>query len=978
LSAAQLAAPAADEVSERMLSVQVRTLPKFYNSKRIKIEGALRFSLAWVPAEHGGPGLFVSVGGSTFRFGVDPGGAWVAQAEARFDAPFSVQLGGASDAFRIEGPLGEGGVHADLAVMSKPMPDGTRRFRLGLGGDNGFDVGRLALSGALDGKSARAQVSFYDCRLALDGAAFDDFIGSLLPRTQTSVEFSFGIGVSTRDGVFTTGDLPGVANGGPTSRSAPRALARETTNGTSLAAPDLPVVSTGLQGSGIPVQIPVGKSVGPVRLHHVLLNLDRDTAGDSPRTLIQMAISFSAPIGPVTATIDRIGLTLAIDFPDDQSKANLHFANLDLGFLPPAGIGLSVDTQEVKGGGFLFHDEAKHQYAGVMELTLSGIIAVKAIGLLSTRLPDGSRGYSLLILITAESTDERTSLLELPMGWRLTGIGGLIAIHRTVDEEAVRTGLKNHTLESVLFPKDPVRNAPAVIAALDRVFPIRRGSHLFGLIVRLQWGVPTIITLDLGLILELGTRHRFLVLGRITSILPRRDHDLLRLNLDAVGIFDFDQGTASIDAVLVDSRLLNRFPLTGQAALRARWVSPRSFAIAVGGLHHGFTPPAEFPRLDRLTLSLTTGDNPRLTCDAYFALTSNTVQFGAHAHLYAAAYGFSVQGEAGFDVLIRLLPFHFLAEFFASMQLRKGSHNLFKVKVEGALEGPIPLALRAKCTFEVLWWDVSIRVNVTLVGGARPPLPAAVDAFLQLRSALGEARSWNAELPPSQSRIVSVRERAAVDGGLRVHPLGTLTVRQSVVPLNLGRDIDKLGESPVTGARRFTVTRVAIGGGEQPTSAVADDFAPAQFFEMSDDARLASPSFEPMQAGLRVGSTEFALGFSERVESPLDYETRIIDHKAAVPPPPPDHDYRLSEALLSMHALHGAAGRSVLRRDHRGPVTPFARIEPARWTAVADGLTPVPDSQRDVTFAEALGTANGHGPRMVVRNFELAQMEPVP
>ena len=63
------------------------------------------------------------------------------------------------------------------------------------------------------------------------------------------------------------------------------------------------------------------------------------------------------------------------------------------------------------------------------------------------------------------------------------------------------------------------------------------------------------------------------------------DNDLLRLNLDAVGIFDFDQGTVAIDALLVDSRLLRRFPLTGAVALRARWTSPRSFALAVGGMH---------------------------------------------------------------------------------------------------------------------------------------------------------------------------------------------------------------------------------------------------------------------------------------------------------------------------------------------------------------------------------------------------------
>jgi Family of unknown function (DUF6603) len=979
LSPAQLASPAADDVSERMLSVQVRALPRFFDSNLIKVEGALRFSLAWVPAEHGGKGLFVSVGGSTFRCNVELGGTWGAQAEARFDAPFAMQLGGEKENFRIDGAIDDGELHADLSLASKPVADGDYRFRFSLAGDNGLQIGRVALSAALNRDQAKAQLTLYDCRLALDGTSFDDFIGSLLPRTQTSVEFSFGTGYSTRDGWFTTGDLPLASGHGTPPPAAPRALPRAEAPpaASSTLPPDLPVLSTGLSGGGIPIEIPIGKSLGPVRLHHVLLNLDRDTAGESPRTLIGAALSFSAQIGPVLARVDRIGLKLALDFPDDPAQANLHFANLDVGFVAPVGIGLAVDTEQVKGGGFLFRDDAKHQYAGVMELSLSGIIALKAIGLLSTRLPDGSRGYSLLVLITTENRDDTTSLMELPMGWRLTGIGGLIAIHRTVDEEAVRAGLKNHTLESVLFPKDPIRNAPTVIATLDRVFPARRGSYLFGLIVRLGWGVPTLIRLDLALILELGKRHRFVVLGRITSILPRLDHDLLRINLDAVGIFDFDQGTVAIDAVLVDSRLLNRFPLTGAAALRARWNSPRSFALAVGGLNKGFTPPAAFPKLDRITVSMTTGDNPQLTCEAYFALTANTVQFGAHAQFYAAAYGFNVQGDAGFDVLIRLLPFHFLAEFHVGMQLRKGSRNLFKVRVDGALEGPIPLALRAKCTFEVLWWDVSIRVNVTLVPGARPPLPVAVDAFVQLRAALADGRSWSADLPPGQSRLVVLRESAA-DGTIRVHPLGTLAVRQSVVPLNLGRDIDKFGDSPVAGARSFRLTRVAIDGAAQSSSAVDDDFAPAQFFEMSDDARLASPSFEPMQAGVRIGSSEFAFRSNERVESPLDYETRTVDRLAATPPPAPARDYRLTVALLALQARHGAAGASPLRRARASVAPGFATLRPARWSAVADDLAPLPGVAQAVSFVEALGTPLGDRRRMVVREFELAEAGATP
>jgi hypothetical protein len=986
LTPEQLASPAADDISQRMLSVQVRALPHSFQDSAIKVEGALRFSLAWVPEEHGGKGLFISLGGSTFRFNVDPGGVWAAQADATFDAPFSIQLGGKDDNFRIDSPNADANAHAGLAIASKPMPPGERRFRfLSFGGDNGFDIGRIALSGTLDPDDARAQLTFYDCRLALDGTSFDDFIGSMLPTKQTSVEFSFGVGASSRDGFFTTGDLPFVgARGGDAPKTAAKrlALTRDTASSGSGTQsgndfPNVPVVATGLQGSGIPLEIPIGKSVGPVRLLKVLLNLDRDTAGASPKTLVQAALSFSTQIGPVVATIDRIGMKFGVDFPDDRAEANLHFANLDLGFIPPKGIGLAVDAKSVKGGGFLFHDEGKHQYAGVMELSLSGVVALKAIGLLATRLPDGSKGYSLIILVTAQSAKPGGSLWELPLGWRLTGLGGLIAIHRTVDEDALRAGLKNHTLESILFPKDPVANAPTILAAIDRVFPAKRGSYLFGLMVQLQWGVPTLIEVNLGLILELGGRNRFVVLGRITAILPRMDNDLLRLNLDAVGIFDFDQGTAAIDALLVDSRLLRRFPLTGGGALRARWTSPRSFALAVGGLHHGFTPPAGFPSVERLAVSLTTGDNPRLTCDAYFALTSNTVQFGAHAHLYASAAGFSITGDAGFDVLIQLLPFHFLAEFFAGMQLKRGSTNLFKVKVEGALEGPLPLSVRAKCTFEILWWDVTVRVNFTLVSGQTPPLPAAIDAFAQLRAALADAKSWTTELPQGQTRIVSLRESAA-DGTLRVHPLGTLTVRQSVVPLNLTRDIDKFNDSPIAGPRRFEVTRVAVGtgAGNESTSGVQDDFAPAQFFQMSDDEKLASPSFEPMQAGLRIGSSQFAFAIGQCVASPLDYETRIVDRNAAVPPPPPKVDYVLSRALLEMHAMHGAAGRSPLRREERSAtVRPFAKVEPLRFAAVTDDLALLSDAKRDVTFSEALSSAALKRRSMVVNDFELAKIE---
>ena len=189
--------------------------------------------------------------------------------------------------------------------------------------------------------------------------------------------------------------------------------------------------------------------------------------------------------------------------------------------------------------------------------------------------------------------------------------------------------------------------------------------------------------MDLALILEFGSRTRLLALGRISAQLPSADNDLVRLNLEAMGVIDFDNGTAAIDAVLVDSRLAHKFPITGSAALRAGFGGGPSFILSVGGFNPRFAPPANCPALERVAIALSSGNNPRLICEAYFAITSNTVQFGARAALYASAAGFSVEGEVGFDVLVQLMPLHFIADFQARLQLKRGSHNLFMVGAEG-------------------------------------------------------------------------------------------------------------------------------------------------------------------------------------------------------------------------------------------------------------------------------------------------------
>ena len=46
---------------------------------------------------------------------------------------------------------------------------------------------------------------------------------------------------------------------------------------------------------------------------------------------------------------------------------------------------------------------------------------------------------------------------------------------------------------TLLFPRDPIRNAPEIIRNLATVFPAREGSYMFGLLAKIGWFSPTLV-----------------------------------------------------------------------------------------------------------------------------------------------------------------------------------------------------------------------------------------------------------------------------------------------------------------------------------------------------------------------------------------------------------------------------------------------------------------------------------------------------
>ena len=296
------------------------------------------------------------------------------------------------------------------------------------------------------------------------------------------------------------------------------------------------------------------------------------------------------------------------------------------------------------------------------------------------------------------------------------------------------------------------------------------------------------------------------------------------------------------------------------------------------------------------------------------------------------------------------------------------------MSVQGELEGPRPLRVSGKASFSIFWCDFSVRFDKTLVEGEKPPPPAAVDLLGQLRQALADPTSWSVQTRGSHG--VALRKLGA-DTPLVLDPLGTLVVKQQIAPLNTTRDVDLYGGAPVSGARRFHL-EAALQGQGQHVDAVRGRFSPAQYFAMSDDEKLAAPSFEDLDAGIMFGGE--GASFSEVVAAPLIYDSLVFD---TVPQPASrDPRYTLPAGQLMGYTRTGAVARAPLRRTGPGrfrvPDAPKAAslVAPKFRIVPFDEGTPAavdPGTQSWSEYRAALASLNrGAAHWQVVPAFELA------
>lgn len=555
-------------------------------------------------------------------------------------------------------------------------------------------------------------------------------------------------------------------------------------------------VGSHLQGGSTPGtwDIPLNINVGNVlKLSTLHLWLNADVEKES--LTAGAGISGSLSIGPFFASVERLGLEASLRYCADRS-GNLGLLDFGVGVAPPKGIALALDLPGIRAGGYLEYAADDGHLAGLLSVDIVDLFSLSAYGLLE----QADFGYSFVGALFLDGFN-----IPLPLGFTLEGAGGLLGIHRTMNVDALRAGVRSGDVGRLMFPDGGLEDATKVIEGLKTYFPAKKGQYLAGIFAKFGWGGADFLALELGFLVELGKPIRVAMLGQVSVALPSTasENPTVRINLDLLGLLDTGQKLISLDASLYDSTLMG-FTLSGDAALRLRWGDTPDFLLSIGGFRPGFQPAFALPPLRRMTLDAAFDENMLLHLESYFALTPNLIQFGAAGRLHV---GFddvdaSLDATFSFDTLLQRSPFHFEVDLSCSVALKLWGESI-AAGLNVHLTGPDQWLVSGVAYVDFLGHHEA-RFELTWGESAAQPVPVGIDTVRgELLATVNIPRNWTcitdagwskaseglAQLPftPYPVRLGELcflNSNSKGNPELRVAPGGLLRFTQDRVPLN--------------------------------------------------------------------------------------------------------------------------------------------------------------------------------------------------
>ncbi|WP_405888993.1 hypothetical protein OG762_39345 [Streptomyces sp. NBC_01136] len=687
----------------------------------------------------------------------------------------------------------------------------------------------------------------------------------------------------------------------------------------------------------------VQRTFGPVTFQRIGFAYQRPPGGSAKLAFL---LDASLNVAGLALTLD--GLAIGIDLADPARGPQFELR----------GLGVSYSSGEVEISGAFLTDTIAYQGRELPAYSGKAVLRTKtfSLGALGSyvQLPEGP---SLFVY----------AFLDYPIGgppvFFVQGLAAGFGYNRRFiapDVAAVAT--------FPLVAEAAGTQAPGALAdelrALQDYLPPSPGDFFLAIGVHFS----SFRMIDSVLLLSVGFGHRFEVdlLGLSTLVLPSPDAvkagatPLAQVQLALRATFVPDEGYFALRAQLTEnSYLLSRdCRLTGGFAFQVWFGEDHNgdFVLSVGGYHPRFTVPAHYPAVPRL--GFTWQVTPQLTMkgSAYFALTPSALMAGGSFGATWQDGSLKAWFNASMDFLIGWSPYHYQADFWASIGASYtfsffGTHTVSaQVGAQVSLWGP-EFSGRAAI-------DIGICSFTLAFGAGDPAGPQPID-WTAFRKAF---------LPTADDAMVTVvlQGGAAGTGGApakgdlgSVNPLELVLSTDSVIPSH------DAYRGPEQGGQALDTTGAATAFGIAPLGRGHNHpVAASQRIEIRRaDGSRADDGFRYQPVTKNLPAAMWGDRLLPAVTDPALVDDLLTGYTIRPLPPaePATAPYLPRDVLRAATALD--TQQNAYRWLDRQPFVPDGRDAATRRQVIADSVT-APDTAavRSAVAAAVLTGATGDDP----------------
>ena len=589
----------------------------------------------------------------------------------------------------------------------------------------------------------------------------------------------------------------------------------------------------------IPINVNIDLSV--IKFSNLVIELG---SGDMRNIMAQLLTNFTVDFQGIALSFIEMGFGMDVNY----MKPDGTLGELDLSphFQFPSGISIAINLAAVKGVGIIKWNQEKEEFFGAVSLNIMDICGASMMILFNMKLPDGEEGFSFMGALSVFFT----SGIQIGMGFAITAIGGSVGINRRIDIETLQKAVRDGSLGTVLFVQELEKNIDTVINNISSYYPIQKDQFFFGFLAQITWG--TVLKIDAGLFIQAPNPVVIILAGALHVSISDEAENLIAIHVYFIGGIDFSKGLF-FDASLVDSQIVG-LKLEGDMALRLYWTgAQKGFILSAGGFHPQFTPATGFNlgKMKRLAIRLNYGDLLNISLETYFAVTSNTVQFGADLQIKIGWDSVGIFGGLSFDALFYFKPFSFNISTRAYLAAKLLRCTLMAIDTSFSLGGPAPWTAKGSAKFTILFIKVKMDFNETWGKRQKDTEIEHISVIELLKNNFNEKSNWKIIVGDSVDQLVQfVRIENKDEEVLIMQSSDQLSFSQDAVPLK--ELMEKFGEATPEDAKKIELAEVTINDTKAAFEETRSSFAPSMIRKYSNDEKLRLPSYEDMRSGFNL------------------------------------------------------------------------------------------------------------------------------